>query len=507
MPLPCEVEDRVVAGCTGLRAGDVLEGGATVNHHTHTRSLSPLAGLGMVVATLALLLGYPSGLFMPQRVQAGVMAQPAAGAAGGTWSGSIVIQNNGTEAANAVVNFYSTAGVLVKSYLLPAAIPPKGSTVVDTDAIIDLPDGFAGSAIISAAQPVSATYLMIDRSSTVMGRGIYSGIATGATKVYVPAISHNYADQTSVLAVQNVDASTVSVIIRYYDRFTGALTATVGASIAPGASQFFDASSLPGPQQLPPPWTGAAVVEASGNIAAAIHQPYVMANKVVGFEASAVAGTESYLPSALFQYAWQQQTSFIAVQNTLATPVTVTITFYDRTGSAAGQVGGTIDGFRKLSWNPGSAGVPSGFSGTAVVRASGPVASVVNIGSATDLALAYTGQPMGSLRLALPYVRWSPSTDAKGWRTYIAVMNVDQTAAADVTLRYYDTNGRLVYTQALNGVAPNAKSNHHPGLIVGEGGLFIGSVEVESTRPVVAVINAITVDNTLAESYTANPIP
>ncbi|MBI4497801.1 MAG: hypothetical protein HY689_07885 [Chloroflexi bacterium] len=478
-----------------------------MNHHTHARRLPPPVGLGIVIAVLALVLGYPSGLLAPQRVQAGVVAQPATGAATGTWSGSIVIQNNGTEVANAVVNFYSTAGVLVKSYPLPTAIPPKGSAVVDTDAIVDLPNGFAGSAIISAAQPVSAIYLAFDSGNPAIGRGIYAGMSTGTTKVYVPAISHNYADQTSVLAVQNVDAGPVSVTIRYYDRFTGALTATVSANIPPGASQYFDASQLPGPQQLPPPWSGAAVVEASGRITAAVHQPYLSANKVVNFEATASAGTEVYLPSALFQYAPQQQTSFIAVQNTQATPVTATVSFYDRAGNPVGQVGGTIDGFRKLSWNPGSAGLPSGYSGVAVVRASGPVVAIVNIGSATDLALAYTGQPLGSLRVALPYVRWAPPTDPKGWRTYIAIMNVDQNAAADLTLRYYDTNGTLVHTQAITGVVPYAKGNHHPGLVVGTGGTFVGSVEVESTRPVVAVVNAITADETLAESFTGIPIP
>ena len=461
----------------------------------------------MVAAILALLFGYPSGLFAPQRALAGLMAQPAAGAAAGTWSGSIIIQNNGTQAANALVNFYSTAGVLVKSYPLPGTIPPKGSVAVETDSIIDLPDGFAGSAIISAGQPVSVVYLSMDRTSSVLGRGIFSGVASGANKLYIPSVSNNYADQTTTLAVQNVDAGAVGVTIRYYDRFTGALTATVGASIAPGASQFFDAAALPGPQQLPPPWSGAAVIEASGMIAAVVHQPYQSANKVVGFEASAAAGVESFLPSALFQYAHQQQTSFITVQNTQAAPVTATVTFYDRSGNTAGQVGGTIEGFRRLSWNPGNAGVPSNFNGSAAVRASGPVVSVVNIGSASDLAMAYTGQPAGSVRQALPYVRWAPSTDAKGWRTFIAVMNVDQAVPAAVTLRYYDTNGSLVHTQVLSSIAPNAKGNHNPGLIVGQGGTFVGSVEIESTRPVVTVVNAITVDETLAESFTGSPLP
>ncbi|MCX6022882.1 MAG: hypothetical protein NTZ05_14370, partial [Chloroflexi bacterium] len=247
---------------------------------------------------------------------------------------------------------------------------PKGSTTVDTDSITDLPAGFAGSAVVNAAQPVTAAYLSVDSGNAAMGRGIFSGSVTGANRVFVPAISNNYADQTSVMAVQNVDSGPVSVAIKFYDRFTGALSATVTDVIAPGASHYYDASSLPGAAQLPPPWTGSAVVEGSGIVIAAVHQPYISANKVVGFEASTAAGMEQYLPSALFQYGPEQQTSFIAVQNTAANAVTATVTFYDRAGNPVGQAGGGIDGFRKVSWNPGSAGVPAGFTGSAIVRAS-----------------------------------------------------------------------------------------------------------------------------------------
>ena len=441
------------------------------------------------------------------RAQAGVDAAPAQGATTALWSGSILVQNNGTGPATVVVNFYSTAGVLVKSYTVPSPVPPKGTVSVDTEAIGDLPNGFSGSAVVSSNQPVNATFQGFDVTNPSINRTLYNGFTDGSNTAYVPAISNAYADQTSMLAVQNVDSTPAAVTIKYFERFTGAQSAVVTDTIPANSSHFYDSAKLPGGQQLAPPWTGAALVQSTGGrIVTAVHQPYLSNNKAVAFEGTASAGAEVYLPSALYEYAPQRQTSFIAVQNTQANPVTVTLTFYSREGTVAGTVSGDIAGYQKQSWNPGSAGIAAGFNGSAVVRATGPVAAVVNIGSATDLSLAYTGQSRGTLRQALPYVRWAPSSDLQGWRTYIAVMNVDGSLPADVTIRYYDQNGSLVQAPSITGVAPNTKANHNPGVFVGDAG-FTGTVEIEASRTVVALVNAIRVDGSEAESYTSLPIP
>ncbi|MCX6021417.1 MAG: hypothetical protein NTZ05_06760, partial [Chloroflexi bacterium] len=85
------------------------------------RILRPAVAAGIATAALTAALGLPTGgPWSLQPAQAGVVPAPATGAAGATWSGQIVIQNNGTEASNAAINFYSTAGVLMKIYSLPA---------------------------------------------------------------------------------------------------------------------------------------------------------------------------------------------------------------------------------------------------------------------------------------------------------------------------------------------------------------------------------------------------
>lgn len=469
--------------------------------HRMPRGLSRAVLFALLAALIA------SGAFVINRVQAGVFTAPNQGASSAQWSGSIVVQNHGQSPATVVINFYSTTGVLVKSYPLPSPIPSKGTIAVDTESIGDLPNGFSGSAVVSANQPVSTVLQGFDSTNPAVNRTLYDGFTDGALSVYVPAISNAYADQTSLLAVQNVDNTPASVSIRYFERFTGQQSAIITDTIPPNASHFYDSSALPAAQTLAAPWTGAALLQSTGGrIVAAVHQPYLSSNKAVAFEGTAAVGTEVYLPSALYLYAPQQQTSFIAVQNTQANPIDAAVTFYNRDGSVSGTAGGQIQGFQKQSWNPGSAGIGAEFNGSAVVRASGPIAVAVNIGSATDLSLAYTGQLQGTTKQALPYIRWSPSSNQKGWRTYVAVMNVDQTLPADITLRYYDTDGSLTFANTITNVAPNTKANHNPGMFIGDS-TFIGTIEIQATRSVIGLVNAITVDNSLAESYTSIAIP
>lgn len=458
-----------------------------------------------LVAVAVVLAG--SAAFMWGRAQAGVEAASLGAAGDATWSGSIILRNDGTGPATAVVNFYSTAGVLVHSYSVPGPIPAKGTASIDTEAVGGLPPGFAGSAVVSSNQPVNATFVAFDATNPAVNHTIYNGFSAGANTAYVPAISNNYADQTSTLAVQNIDPVPAAVTIRYFERFTGAQTAVVSDTIPANSPHFYDSSSLPGGQQLAPPWTGAALINSSGGkVVAVVHQPYLSSNKAVAFEGTAAVGTQIFLPSALYQYAPQVQTSFIQVQNTQSTPIDVEITFYGTDGGIAGVAGGRVQGFQKQSWNPGSAGIGPGFLGSAVARGSGPIAVITNIQSATDLSLAYTGQVEGTPKQVLPYIRWAPSNDPRGWRTFVAVMNVDQGGPADMTIKYYDQNGTLVQAPSFRGVAPNTKVNHNPGMFVGDGP-FVGSIEVEANRTVLGLVNAITVDETQAESYTSLPAP
>ena len=90
------------------------------------RLLPEAVPLVLLVLAVAVFIGGGAALFW-DRAQAGLDAAAGEGATAALWSGSIVVRNDSEAPATVVVNFYSTAGVLVKSYALPAPIPPRAS--------------------------------------------------------------------------------------------------------------------------------------------------------------------------------------------------------------------------------------------------------------------------------------------------------------------------------------------------------------------------------------------
>ena len=79
---------------------------------------------------------------------------PASGAPGTAWSATVVVQNLADTPNEAAVSYYSTTGVLMKTYPL-GGIPPKGTAYLDASQVGELPANFAGGAVVSSAQPVS----------------------------------------------------------------------------------------------------------------------------------------------------------------------------------------------------------------------------------------------------------------------------------------------------------------------------------------------------------------
>jgi hypothetical protein len=438
--------------------------------------------------------------------QAGFIAAPAQGpAAVAQWSGSLVLRNDGTAPATVVLNFYAVNGSLMKSYTLPNPIPAKGSLTVDTESIPELPNGFLGSAVVSSNQPVSATWLGFDVTNPAVNRTVYNGFADGAATFFVPSVSNGYNDQSSTLAIQNVENSPTTITVRFFERFTGAQTSQFSDSLPPNASHYYDVANLPGGGSLPAPWTGSAVIEsASSRVAAAVHQPRLSSGGASVFEGVAAGGTTVYFPSVQLQTGDRAMTSYLSVQNASAAAATVDVLFYNANGSPAGSARASIGPYQKQTFTPASGGAVAGWSGSAVLRATAPVAAVVNT-NGIELSTAYAGAVGGSLKGSLPLIRWATAGDPKGLRTSIEVLNTDSTFATDITLRYYDQNGALIQAPSFRAVPPQGKVTHDPGQFVGDGG-FTGTVEFEASRAVVGVVTAASVDGTSIETYSSMPI-
>lgn len=441
------------------------------------------------------------------QASAGFQAAPATGpAASAQWSGSMVLRNDGTAPATIVLNFYAADGALVKSYTVPGTIPPKGTTTVDTEAIPELPAGFLGSAVVSSNQPISATWLGFDAANPDVNRTLYNGFVEGARTVFMPSIASGYNDQTSTIAVQNTENSPANITVRLFERFSGALAAQFNDTIPANASHYFDVSNLPAGISLAPPWTGSALVESTGaRLAVAVHQPRLSSAGASVFEGVAGGGTSVYFPSVLYLSGARAMTTNLSVQNTANAPANVDVTFYNPNGSPAGVGRVALGPYQKQNVTPATAGLPAGWSGSAIARSSVGIAAVANT-NGVELSTAYAGAVVASARGSLPLIRWAAPGDARGLRTTIEVLNVDPGLPADITIKYYDQAGALVNAPSFRNVPPAGKVTHSPGEFVGDGA-FAGTVEIEASRGVVSVVSAVSVDGTSMETYSSMPIP
>jgi hypothetical protein len=116
----------------------------------------------------------------------------------------------------------------------------------------------------------------------------------------------------------------------------------------------------------------------------------------------------------------------------------------------------------------------TGFTGSAVISTTDSGSTIVAIGKAQamtpapadkiDVFTVFNGEPQGSSKISLPFVRWASDSRFNAatnygsyQRAFIAIQNLEATSSK-VNVKYYDKNGGLVVTQTLT-IPANAKAN------------------------------------------------
>ncbi len=434
------------------------------------------------------------------------------GAADATWAGSITLMNPTTNAAIGVIDYYAENNptlVHEKSFSVPA----HGSVSFPTTAETALPDGFLGAAEVSSDQPLLANFVFFARESGI-DRAVYNGFSAGeaSTDLFIPAYVREAYDQNSMLSIQNTEDSAATVTLDFYNSSTGSRDARIVNDTIPAKTmKSYKADTLQTTEgSLSAGWLGSVIVTSDKKVVGAVFQPYMVAGKLVSFEGVAAGGTTVYVPSALRNAYGAKYTTFIAIQNTTGNSVDATVRFYDSTGAEVAVEGPIAIGARaKKSVDPRSvAGLSDGYSGAAIVEATGGnVAVVVNIGSnLPTYATAFSGVTATSQSVGLSYVRWGD--DDFDWRGYIAVQNVNPShAAVTATVTYYDKDGGVIGTpQTLSAIPYLSKGNSNPSQVLPPGEkMSKGSAIVTADGPIVVLVNAVTTNQAFSASYTGIP--
>jgi hypothetical protein len=453
-----------------------------------------------------------------------VMAQNATGE---TWTSAISYVNTSSSSGSMTVTFYDGSTSYPSS---PIAVTGHQNGTIYVGSISTtpaLPSGFKGSAVLSSTVPMAVVEInySVDNPDTY-SRTYYSGFGVGQANhtVYVTTVEKTKWDDvtTSRIGVQNVDSSnTANITLHFIERGETTPDLQVTKSIAPQASYVFsmldaDFSSIPDS------WTGSLKIttDPQVDILAAAMQTSGNNRYAYTFESVKTGENTIYVPTMLCHYSADDQVSYYAVQANGGT-ANVTIRHYDRdTGAQLGTTFGPVeltDGAKYIINPCNEGGVPSGAIGSSKVSSTGaPVNVIVKVNGATGLRTAYIAVGTGANNVALPFVSWDDVTTA-GLRTYIAVMNIDDSdSGEDITATYYNQNGTEKRTHTLASIsdplAPFQKANSS--LNWGSGGVnedWQGAVIIESDVPVFVTVRTQRAYTTippisqLGEDYTGIP--
>ncbi len=441
---------------------------------------------------------------------------------------SVTFQNVTTEnkAANVIFYFYAEgSGTPVE---VPVTLPANAGSSLYIGGLAQLPSNFSGSAVLSSDQPIVATLVQIPQSTTVKNRPLSNGFSTTASQATIATVLKNRFNTSTKFSVQNADTGAVDITVTFYnaDDVNAAPVVVNSSNVPAGSSKSYDAGTI---GQLPSPFNGSAIVSAvkagtttPANIVSSALELSTNGNAATAFEGVSAGAQTVFMPSALCQRF--NATTFYAVTNTSQTdPTSITVT-YDNGKTETKDIGAG----KKASVNTCDVNDP-GYSGSATITSTATDIVVLGKASGGALLTAFLGESAGSTKLALPYVRWTADgtfNNQSRQRGFIAIQNVGNSDATNLTVKYLNKNGVVVGTHSLGTLASKAKTNSTAlnacasspctdnnllefGYPEGNGGGFGGSVIVESTgSPVVAVVRIASVTDAgqVAEDYNGIPV-
>jgi hypothetical protein len=201
---------------------------------------------------------------------------------------------------------------------------------------------------------------------------------------------------------------------------------------------------------------------------------------------AAAAATKLYAP--LIRNNYYGTTTGISIINPNATAVDVDIDYIHNPASFdLNDYSETINIAANSSAAPyqGAGPMPSGWLGSAVLDATGPIVAMVNDATATTSA-AYnaSSEADGALTVSLPLVRNAHTGSLL--TTGVQVMNIG-TGTATVNIEYVDSGGTS-YGPETESVAPNGSVTFYQPSGPFPAGAY-GSATVTSDQPIVVIVN------------------
>lgn len=263
--------------------------------------------------------------------------------------------------------------------------------------------------------------------------------APGTAQVVLPTLMNGaYGGYTTEVYIQNVGSAPATVWIHYYDgngNEVGMGDTAVG--LAPNAT--FIAKQDNG-RSFGAGAAGSGTVYADQPVHAFVNE-YSPGQgdgaSYSGVDLPRQADSTLYLP-VIFN-GWSGYTTGLGVTNAGSSPTTVTITYFNVSGALASTTVQSLPAHSYAAFYSGTAGLPAGFVGSAVVSAPGAsLAAIVNEVGPGGQFSSYVAQRSAS-------TLYSPIAFNNAFGGYYTGMNVQNTAsvAGTLTVTYYDQSGKV----------------------------------------------------------------
>ena len=207
-----------------------------------------------------------------------------------------------------------------------------------------------------------------------------------------------------------------------------------------------------------------------------------------------------FLVGSINVYGATKTTAF-QIQNLASTPATITIKYFDSTGTevtAATETAIPIaanDSIQRAQSN--NTNLPAGFNGSVVIESDQPIAAIANQ-DALEGTVHYQGSYTGIDGAATASTFFLPVALKTyfGYTTEISIQNAGS-ANVDVTIHYFDDTGAEIAAaqDTKTGLLPGGAVRFSQGSNANLPANFNGSAKAVATGPIVAVVNQ---DNTTA---------
>ncbi len=274
------------------------------------------------------------------------------------WNSHLSIQNLTGAAQTVNVDFYNGTATSIDTETL--SVPAYSSWHLDVAGITEVPDGFNGSVVVTAAGPVAA----IDNQTndTLGNTQDYNAFSSGATTMYCAALYQQYYTWDTSLNVQNVGTTTTTVDIAYSDG------TTTTKELGPNAAFLFLQAG-----ETHTAATFSAVVTSAEPIVAVVNAANPV-NQAQTYTCVPAGAMSFYAPIVEKNYyGWD---SGVQIQNLSSTDANVTLTYEVEGGCASDYVvpaNGTL-----VVTQQSESCVPVGYGASVSVTSDQTIVVIVN---------------------------------------------------------------------------------------------------------------------------------